>query len=158
MPSTTTSPNLSRDRDMRAVVAFGTVADSAVADEVRRALVDDGFDLVDVSEVTAERHTWPQVGQSVAAIVARQQAATGVALCWTGSGVAISASIIPGTRAAFCSNPAEATSAREWHDANVLALSLWADPAVAVATVRAWLQTDASRDSRHVAARLALAS
>jgi ribose 5-phosphate isomerase B len=137
----------------RRTVAFGTVAQSPTAYAVRDALVVAGYDVIDASEISDDRPTWPSVGHHVASLVADHHADTGVALCWTGSGVAISASTIPHIRAAFSSSPSEAADARHWHDANVLALSLSASPTEAVATLQAWLASKPLADAGHVAAR-----
>jgi ribose 5-phosphate isomerase B len=143
----------SKSATQRRSVAFGTVAQSPTADAVRDALAAAGYDVIDVSEINDDHPTWPSVGHRVATLVANNHAATGVALCWTGSGVAISASTIPHTRAAFSSSPSEAADARRWHDANVLALSLSASPPAAVAILQAWLATEPLEDSDHLAAR-----
>jgi len=146
-----TEPNLG-------TVAFGAVAASPVADAVKALLKEQGYAIIDVSEHNESHPTWPSVGQRVANVVTEGQASTGIALCWTGSGVAISASTVPGARAAFCSAAAEARNARQWHDANVLALSLWAPLPTVVDTVRAWLDAVPFQDSPHIQARADLAS
>lgn len=140
------------------VVAFGTVADTPIADAVRQALAGDGLDVIDVSTPCSDGYSWPDVGRDVGSAVAERKASTGIALCWTGSGVAISASTVSGVRAAFCSSPDEASSAREWHDANVIALSLHSTGVEAMAIVRAWLAAVPSTDVSHTAARQALAA
>jgi ribose 5-phosphate isomerase B len=48
----------------------------------------------------------------------------GVVCCFTGTGVAMAANKVPGVRAALCIDAETARGARQWNDANVLALSL----------------------------------
>jgi ribose 5-phosphate isomerase B len=134
-------------------VAFGAVAPHRVARAVRFLLDDRGYEVIDVSPSAGSSPAWPAVGRHVAELVADKKAATGIALCWTGSGVSISASTVPGIRSAFCSSGTEAREAREWHDANVLALSLMAPEDTLLSTVREWLEACPSQAPEHLAAR-----
>jgi ribose 5-phosphate isomerase B len=134
-------------------VAFGAVAPSPVADAVRELLEERGLTVIDVSRYDQAQPTWPSVGHDVAEAVAGRQAETGIALCWTGSGVAISASLASGSRPAFCSSADEARDAREWHDANILALSLRAPIETVLDTVRTWLNAAPSQNPGHIKAR-----
>jgi ribose 5-phosphate isomerase B len=45
---------------------------------------------------------WADVAREVAERVARGESDQGVLFCWTGTGVAIAASKVPGVRAALC--------------------------------------------------------
>lgn len=134
-------------------VALGTVAPAAVVDAVRELLQSRDLPVLDVSEYDSDQPTWPTVGREVGKAVAEDRAFTGIAFCWTGSGVAISASGVAGCRATFCSSSAEAKDARQWHDANILALSLMAPVETALDTVNTWLDTTPLEDSQHVEAR-----
>jgi len=134
-------------------VALGAVAPSPVFDAVRALLGERGLTVLDVSEYEGGHPTWPEVGREVADAVTSGSAATGIALCWTGSGVAISAAAVSGCRSAFCSSSTEARDARHWHDANVIALSMAAPLDTIVASVEAWLDTTPSKDDRHIDAR-----
>jgi ribose 5-phosphate isomerase B len=134
-------------------VAFGAVASHRVARAVRSLLDDQDYEVIDVSLSAGSSPAWPAVGKHVAELVADRKAVTGIALCWTGSGVSISASTVPGIRAAFCSSGAEARGAREWHDANVLALSLMASEDTLLSTVREWLEASPSQAPEHLSAR-----
>ena len=74
---------------------------------------------------------------------------TGIACCWTGTGVCIAANKVLGARAALCWDAATARGARLWDDANVLALSLrYTSPVLAEEIIQAWLApvSDADRD------------
>jgi ribose 5-phosphate isomerase B len=139
-------------------IAFGTVASAAIADSVRGLLREQGWELIDLPVAQSDDLAWPEVGRRVADLVAAGEAATGVAMCWTGSGVAISASAVPGIRAAYCAGPTAAIDARQWHDANILGLSLQGDAATVLATVRAWLATQPLTDLPHQKARIRLAA
>jgi ribose 5-phosphate isomerase B len=83
---------------------------------------------------------WGEVGLEVAHAVASGAADQGIVMCWTGTGVAMAASKVPGVRAALCVDAATAAGARKWNDANVLALSLrlLSDP-LATEIIEAWL-------------------
>ncbi len=85
---------------------------------------------------------WAKAALAVARAVAAKEADFGVVCCWTGTGVTIAANKVPGVRAALCGDARTAAGAREWNDANVLALSLrtLSDP-VADEIVAAWLTT-----------------
>src|SRR6266436_6482300 len=66
----------------------------------------------------------------------------GVVCCYTGTGVSMAAKKVPGVRAALCVDAETAKGARQWNDANVLALSLrLTSPTVAREIVRAWTAT-----------------
>lgn len=64
------------------------------------------------------------VGERVAAGTSRGERVTGVATCYTGTGVSIAANKVRGIRAALCTDAATAAGARRWNDANVLAIGL----------------------------------
>ena len=85
---------------------------------------------------------WGPVATEAARRVAAGEFAQGVVMCWTGTGASIAANKVPGIRAALCSDAATAAGARQWNDANVLALSmrLLSEP-VATEIVEAWLAT-----------------
>lgn len=67
--------------------------------------------------------SWPQVGLSVGEAVSQGRCEEGIVLCWSGTGVCISANKVKGIRAALCTDAQTATVARLWNHANVLALS-----------------------------------
>lgn len=138
-------------------VAFGCVAPSPAADAISAFLTESAGAVIKVSVAREPGFTWPDIGAEVGRIVADGTADTGIALCWTGHGVAISASKTPGVRAAYCRTARDALAAREWHDANLLALALDQDAGAALRTVRAWLASVPSPDPRHVRARTRLA-
>lgn len=72
----------------------------------------------------SERDDWAWASEAAARDVARGQADQGIVCCWTGTGASIAANKVAGIRAALCGDAATAKGARQWNDANVLALSL----------------------------------
>ena len=71
-----------------------------------------------------ERDDWAWASEAAARDVAERRAEQAIVCCWTGTGASIAANKVPGVRAALCGDAQTAAGAREWNDANVLALSL----------------------------------
>jgi ribose 5-phosphate isomerase B len=85
---------------------------------------------------------WGPVALEVGRRVADGSADQGIVCCYTGTGVSMAANKLPGVRAALCVDAETAKGARQWNDANVLALSLrLTSPTVAKEIVRAWTST-----------------
>jgi ribose 5-phosphate isomerase B len=101
-------------------VAFGTDESTPVTDELREELVRLGHAVF----VVADPLRWAEAGRAVGEAVASGQADVGIACCYTGTGVSMAANKVPGVRAALCGDVETARGARQWNDANVLALSL----------------------------------
>jgi ribose 5-phosphate isomerase B len=101
-------------------VAFGTDETTPVTEELKDDLVHLGYELV----VVADPLRWAEAGRAVGEAVASGTADVGVVCCFTGTGVAMAANKVPGARAALCIDAETARGARQWNDANVLALSL----------------------------------
>jgi ribose 5-phosphate isomerase B len=72
----------------------------------------------------SERPDWAWACERTARDVADGRADQGIVCCWTGTGASIAANKVPGVRAALCADAETARGARQWNDANVLALSL----------------------------------
>src|SRR5262244_644247 len=70
----------------------------------------------------AERDDWAWASEAAARDVADGRAEQAVVCCWTGTGASIAANKVDGVRAALCGDAKTAAGAREWNDANVLAL------------------------------------
>jgi ribose 5-phosphate isomerase B len=95
---------------------------------------------------------WPNVGRAVGEAVASGECAYGIVCCWTGTGVSIAANKVPGVRAALCNDAETAAGAREWNDANVLALSLRSTAIpIAKAMLDAWFSTAPTTDPKYAA-------
>ena len=71
-----------------------------------------------------ERADWAWSCERAARDVAGGEAEQAIVCCWTGTGASIAANKVAGIRAALCADAETARGAREWNDANVLALSL----------------------------------
>jgi ribose 5-phosphate isomerase B len=96
------------------------VAD-AVVDELRKR----GHEpVLHGALADGERDDWAWASEAAARDVAEGRAEQAVVCCWTGTGASIAANKVPGVRAALCGDPETARGARQWNDANVLALSL----------------------------------
>jgi ribose 5-phosphate isomerase B len=93
----------------------------AVVDELRRR----GHEpLLHGALAEDERDDWAWASEAAARDVAEGRAELGIVCCWTGTGASIAANKVPGVRAALCGDAETARGARQWNDANVLALSL----------------------------------
>jgi ribose 5-phosphate isomerase B len=82
-----------------------------------------------------ERADWAWSCERAAREVAEGRAEQGIVCCWTGTGASIAANKVPGVRAALCADAETARGAREWNDANVLALSLRATSEAVLAEI-----------------------
>ena len=99
--------------------------------------------------VVGDGAAWPDVGRAVGEAVASGTVERGVVCCWTGTGVSIAANKVPGVRAALCTDAETARGARQWNDANVLAMGLRLTSAeVANEMLEAFLSTEADPDER----------
>jgi ribose 5-phosphate isomerase B len=67
---------------------------------------------------------WAVCSEAAAREVSAGTADQAVVCCWTGTGASIAANKVAGVRAALCTDAYTADGARQWNDANVLALSL----------------------------------
>lgn len=99
-----------------------------------------------------ERDDWAWASETAARDVADGRADRAVVCCWTGTGASIAANKVPGVRAALCADAETARGARQWNDANVLALSLRTTSAAVLEEVlAAWLDGEPSADADDVA-------
>src|SRR5437868_14522056 len=131
-------------------VAVGSDMRHDSTDAVVAHLEAQGALVVRCGAVAGPEVPWPDVAEQVARLVAQGAVDTGVLCCWTGTGVSIAANKVPGIRAALCNDPQTAALAREWNDANVLAMSLrnTAIP-VAKAMLEAWFSTKPTDDPKY---------
>jgi ribose 5-phosphate isomerase B len=92
-----------------------------------------------------ERDDWAWASEAAARDVAEGRADQAVVCCWTGTGASIAANKVYGIRAALCADAQTASGARNWNDANVLALSLRATSEAELDEILdAWFAGDAS--------------
>ncbi len=83
------------------------------------------YEVLDVGTANAtDSVDYPDFGAAVGRAVTGGNADLGVAVCGSGIGISIAANKVPGVRAALCGDVETARGARQWNDANVLALSL----------------------------------
>jgi ribose 5-phosphate isomerase B len=120
-------------------VALGSDEGTPLVEHIRMVLSERGHDVVEI----AVGEPWPAVGRAVGSAVAEGSADRGVVCCWTGTGVSIAANKVPGVRAALCTDATTAAGARQWNDANVLAMGLrLTSPEVATEMIDAFLGTE----------------
>jgi ribose 5-phosphate isomerase B len=116
----------------------------AVVDELRRrgheplthgALNDSG------------RDEWAWASEAAARDVAEGRAEQAIVCCWTGTGASIAANKVAGVRAALCADAVTAAGARQWNDANALAVSLRTTSAAELTEILdAWFEATPSTD------------
>lgn len=96
-----------------------------VAQELIEELARRGHETVPHGALApGERDDWAWASAAAARDVAQGRAEQAIVCCWTGTGASIAANKVAGIRAALCGDAATAAGARQWNDANVLALSL----------------------------------
>ena len=123
-------------------LAIGSDEKSHLTQSVIEALKERGHDLLLIGPLDDDNLSWPQVARAVAEAVVGGKAEEGILFCWTGTGVSIAASKVPGIRAALCADSETARGARLWNDANVLCLSLRRlSEAVTEEIIEAWFST-----------------
>jgi ribose 5-phosphate isomerase B len=94
-----------------------------------------------------ERDDWAWASETAARDVVEGRADQAVVCCWTGTGASIAANKVPGARAALCGDAQTASGARQWNDANVLALSLRATSEAELTEILdAWFEGTPSED------------
>jgi ribose 5-phosphate isomerase B len=94
-----------------------------------------------------DRDDWAWCAEAAARDVVEGRADQAVVCCWTGTGASIAANKVAGVRAALCADAQTAAGAREWNDANVLALSLRATSRAQLEEILdAWFATEPSAD------------
>ena len=132
------------------IVAFGSDIKTAVTDAIERWLRERGHGVVLEGVLATGDDSWPRAGRGVAVAVAEGRAQSGIVCCWTGTGVSIAANKVSGVRAALCGDAPTAAGAREWNDANVLALSLRAtSEAMAIEILEAWFAGRPTGDPKY---------
>jgi ribose 5-phosphate isomerase B len=101
-----------------------------------------GHDVLVVGAKPGAPTPWGNLAVEIARAVGGGAVDQGVVCCYTGTGVSMAANKVNGVRAALCVDAETAKGARQWNDANVLALSLrLTSPTTAQEIVRAWCAT-----------------
>jgi ribose 5-phosphate isomerase B len=94
-----------------------------------------------------DRNDWAWCAEAAARDVVEGRAEQAVVCCWTGTGASIAANKVTGVRAALCGDAQTAAGARQWNDANVLALSLRATSRAQLEEILdAWFEAGPSAD------------
>jgi ribose 5-phosphate isomerase B len=120
-------------------------------EKIRQHLVDHGVSVEDIGTHSAAPVDYPDYARAVGEKVVAQRADRGILVCGAGIGMSIAANKIPGIRAANVHTEVEAQLSREHNNANVLTLGgRLLDDASALKIVDRWLNTEFSKDSRHV--------
>jgi ribose 5-phosphate isomerase B len=116
----------------------------AVIDELRRR----GHEAIAHGALEqSERDGWAWASEAAARDVAAGRAEQAIVCCWTGTGASIAANKVGGIRAALCLDAPSAAGARQWNDANVLALSLRATSEAELTEILdAWFAAGPSED------------
>jgi len=115
----------------------------ALKDELARWLAEQGHEVVDLGTNSADSVDYPRFGSKLAEVVGSGGAERGIAVCGSGTGIAIAVNRDPRCRCARVGDPLSAALAREHNDANVLALGARLTGSdMARACVAAFLGTD----------------
>lgn len=105
------------------VVVIGTDHGGVDLKEIlKKYLIENGYDVIDVGTHTKESVDYPDIAFSVAELVAEGKAWRGVIIDGAGIGSCMAANKVPGVRAAMCYDYATAVNSREHNNANVLTL------------------------------------
>jgi RpiB/LacA/LacB family sugar-phosphate isomerase len=112
-----------------------------------------GLEVEDLGTVSEESVDYPDYARRVAEAVASGEAAQGLLVCSSGTGMAIAANKVAGVRAALAWSEETARLARQHNDANVLAIGARTTPPADIPKiVRAWFgaQFDGGRHAARV--------
>jgi ribose 5-phosphate isomerase B len=91
---------------------------------MKKAIIEKFSDIEFVNVGTDEKQSvdYPDFAEKVAKMVVNKEVDLGILICGTGTGMAIAANKVKGTRAAMCFNEMMAEFARKHNDANVLTM------------------------------------
>ena len=113
-----------------------------------------GYEVLDFGTNSEESTDYPDHIHPVALAVESGQAQSGIILCGSGNGAAMTANKHQGIRAALCWNNELASLARQHNDANILAIpGRFVNESVALSMVQTFLDTpfEGGRHQRRVA-------
>ena len=127
-------------------IALGSDEKTKTTDAVVAYLKSQGHDLKLFGALVKPEANWVDVAKEVALAVRNKKIDEAILFCWTGTGVAIAASKIPGIRAATITNSKTARNARAWNHTNILALSCFLPEKRVLKIVKTWLETAYSKD------------
>jgi ribose 5-phosphate isomerase B len=122
----------------------------ALKEKVKAHLLDEGFEIYDLSPTFRDGDDYPLPAHSVATHVSKDKGSRGVLVCGSGVGVTIGANRVKNIRAFDAFDETTVKFAREHNDANVIALSGWHTPATkAKKFLATFFKTKFSSSSRH---------
>ena len=81
-----------------------------------------GIELIDKGTFSLDRADYPDFGHAVAVSVLSKEVDTGILMCGSGNGIAMSANKHAGIRAALCWNEEITALARQHNDANIVCI------------------------------------
>jgi ribose 5-phosphate isomerase B len=111
-------------------------------ERVKAFLLESGYEVDDVGTNSNESVDYPDFARKVAERVSAGEAASGILVCGTGIGMAMTANRVPGIRAGVAHDVMTAHLAREHNDANVLTFGARVvPPEQVVPIVREFLNT-----------------
>ena len=128
------------------IIAMGSDKKTKTTDAIVDYLKSKGHQVRLFGGLIKPNKNWVKIAKEVALSVRNKEADEGILFCWTGTGVAMVASKIPGIRAATVSNEKTARDARAWDHANILSLSCFLPEKRALKIVNTWLKTPFSSD------------
>ena len=110
------------DVDKQLVYIGADHAGFSVKAELRKYLVDSGYEVTDLGCFSEDSVDYPDVAREVGEKVLETPKSLGVLLCGTGIGMSMAANKLKGIRAALCADESAAEMARRHNDANVVAI------------------------------------
>ncbi|TXB66251.1 RpiB/LacA/LacB family sugar-phosphate isomerase [Phaeodactylibacter luteus] len=134
------------------IIALGSDMDAPLVQAAAKALGERGHEVLPFGPVAAPDAPWPQVAIQAATAVAENRADQAILFCWTGTGISMAANKVTGVRAALCWDAPTAAGARQWNDANALAISLrYTTEAVLLEILDAWFGHSPSNEEADAA-------
>lgn len=91
-------------------------------EEIVKYLKASGLEVMDKGAYSLDRVDYPDFGHAVATAITNKEVETGILLCGSGNGIAMSANKHHGIRAALCWNSEIAALAKQHNNANILVL------------------------------------
>ncbi|MDR1797296.1 MAG: ribose 5-phosphate isomerase B [Clostridiales Family XIII bacterium] len=115
----------------------------SLKEEVKRALLAQGHEVVDLGTDSEESVDYPVFAQKCAQAVASGDCGRGILFCGTGIGMCMAANKVKGIRCAVATSDEYARLAAEHNHANILALGgRFTEPADALRYIGIWLTTE----------------
>ncbi len=79
-----------------------------------------GYEVVNFGTDSTESCNYPEIGERVAAAVAKGEVDQGIVICGTGVGISIAANKVKGIRCGVCSDPLTARLVKQHNNANMI--------------------------------------